>query len=241
MNTNGVTTISGLSKTGDLISMVLPKLQVGVFTLNAQSTPYAVYGNAFDTTNIYLSNVGNGSGTITISSVDTVNHLISGSFSFTLLSPVDGSTKIVTAGVLAFVPYTGGTVTGSIPPPTITDTVKATINGANFFGTEVEVTDSLGQLLIVGISSDQTQDLGLLVPDNITPGAYSLDFATGQYIGFYNPSLAVTLLSQSNGTVTIISNDMTARRIKGTFAFTGSELMGTTTASISQGYFSVSY
>jgi hypothetical protein len=240
VNSNGLTTISGLSKTGALISMVLPKLQVGVYTLNAQSTPYAVYGNAFDTTNIYLSNVGNASGTITITSIDTVNHLVSGNFSFTLVSPVDGTTKTVTAGVLAFVPYTGDTGTGSIPP-NITDTVQATIDGAKFFGAEVEATDSLGQLLIAGISADQTQDVGLLMPDAITPGTYSLDFATGQYIGFYNPSLAITLLSQSNGTLTIISNDRTARRIKGTFAFTGSELMGTTTASVTQGYFAVSY
>jgi hypothetical protein len=239
VNSNGVTTISGLSRTGGLISMVLPVFKVGTYTLNAQSAPYAFYGNVFDTTNIYLSNVGNASGTITITSIDTVNHLVSGNFTFTLVSPVDGTKKTVTAGVLAFVPYTGNTGTGTQSGGA--DTVEATINGVKFFGAEVEATDSLGQLLIAGISADQTQDLALLMPDTVKAGTYSLDFATGNYIGIYNPSISVTLLSQSNGTLTIISNDRTARRITGTFSFTGSELSGPTTAVISQGYFAVNY
>jgi hypothetical protein len=244
VDSNGQTTISGLSKTGGLISMVLPAFKTGTYPLSAQSISYAGYESLFDTANVYLSNVGNAAGTITISAIDTVNHLVSGSFSFTLVNPVNATSKTITAGVLAFVPYSVNTGTGgSVPPPGgNTDTLEATINGTNFFAAQVESADSIGQLLIAGINSDQSQALALYMPDNITAGSYSMDFATGKYIGVYNPSASVTLLSQTNGTLTIISNNATTRRISGTFVFMGSELPpGTLTAQVSQGYFAVSY
>ena len=237
---SGGVSINGLSKTGEQISMILPAFKTGTYTLDVQSASIALYSNLLDSAvNVYVSNIGTASGTVTISSIDTVNHLVNGSFQLSLVNPADNSTKTITRGVFSNVPYSGGN--GNITVNNGSDTVKAVINGNNFHGAQVEVTTLNGQLFISGISADGTQDLGLIMPVNITPGSYNMDFASGMYIGVYYPIASVTLVSQSNGTLTIISNNTAAKQIKGTFSFIASSLTDATTATVAQGYFSVSY
>jgi|SRR5450432_433385 hypothetical protein len=240
VSSNGVS-INGLSKTGDQVSMLLPVFKVGTFTLNAQSVEYALYANLLNNVaNVYVSNSGTAGGTVTITSIDSVNHLVSGTFQFTLANPADNTTKTITKGVFDFVPYSGDT-SGTVitPPGGLKDTLQVTIDGNKFIASDVEVSNSGGQLLIAGFSG--TQDVGLFLPPTITAGIYNLDFATGLYIGIYNPDPATTLLSISNGTVTIISNDTVNKRIKGTFNFTASPMGSGTPAVLTLGYFAANY
>jgi Family of unknown function (DUF6252) len=241
VSSDGVS-INGLSKTGEQISMLLPAFNVGTYALSAQSVSYALYANLLDNVaNVFVSNSGSAGGSVTISSIDTVNHVVSGTFQFTLVNPSDNSTKSITKGVFDYVSYSkdSGSVIIPPPPPSGTDTVLATIDGNKFFASDVEVSISNGQLLIAGFSG--TQDIALLIPPGIAPGTYNLDFATGMYIGIYNPSPSITLISQSSGTVTITSNDTVAKRVKGIFNFTASPLSSGTPATITKGYFAVNY
>jgi hypothetical protein len=241
VSTDGAS-INGLSKTGEQISMLLPVFKVGTYTLNAQSVSYALYGNVLtNVSNVYVSNSGTAGGSVTISSIDTINHLVSGSFEFTLANPADNSTKSITKGVFDYVPYTADTGIAVVPPPTggLKDTVQVTIDGNKFFASDVEASITSGQLLIAGFSG--TQDVGLYLPPAITAGTYNLDFAAGQYIGIYNPDPATTLLSQTGGTVTIISNNTTTKRIQGTFSFTATPMGSGTPANLTLGYFAVNY
>jgi hypothetical protein len=246
VDTAGVS-ILGLSKTGEVITMFLPQFKTGTYTLNAQSASYAVYANIVTNPNSeYLSNFGKAGGTITITSIDTVNKLISGNFQLTLVNPLDNTTKTITGGILAYVPYEGGSAIIITPPPTgggNMDTLTALVNGNAFTGAVVETEkDTIsGQLLVAGISADGITDIALDMPMNIKAGTYSLDFNKGMYFGFYNPSASVILVSIANGSLTIISNDAVNRRIKGTFNFIGSTSTTASTANVTQGYFSVSY
>jgi hypothetical protein len=171
---------------------------------------------------------------------------MSGSFQFTLVDLSDNSNKTITKGVFSYVPYTGGT---PIPSQTGADTLNATVNGALFTPPQLIIkTQGVGQgsslqLLIGGISSDGTQRLALLMPADITPGAYPMDFNQGNYYGLYYPPTNETLVSASNGTLTIISNNTTTRRIKGTFSFKATPIPLTTgtQVTITNGYFSVNY
>jgi hypothetical protein len=236
VSSDGVS-INGLSKTGDQISILLPAFKVGTYTLNAQSLSYALY--ATNTTNVYVSNAGTAGGSVTISSIDSVNRVVSGSFEFTLTNPADNSTETVAKGVFDFVPYTGGTGGVTPPPGGLKDTLEMLVDGNKFFASDVVISDSAGQLLIAGFSG--TQDVGLYFPTNITAGTYNLDFTAGLYIGVYNPDPSSTLLSQSGGTITIISNNTTTRRISGTFNFKATPLGSGPTANLTQGYFAANY
>jgi hypothetical protein len=239
VSSDGVS-INGVSKTGDQISILLPDFKVGTYTLNAQSPSYAQYANLLKrNANVYVSNAGSAGGTVTISSIDTVNRVISGSFEFTLTNPADNSTETVAKGVFNYVPYAAG-VAGVIPAPgQPKDTLEVTVDGNKFFASDVEISDSAGQMLIAGFSG--TQDVGLFFPSDITAGTYNLDFTAGLYIGVYNPDPSVTLLSQSSGMITILSNNTTSRRISGTFNFVATPVCSGPTANLTQGYFAANY
>jgi hypothetical protein len=245
VSSNGAT-ITGISKAGDQISMVLPVFKTGTYMLGTQSSSYALFGNLLtNNTNVYVSNSGTAGGTITISSIDTINQLVSGSFQFMLVNPADNSSVTITNGIFSYVPYGSG-MGGNVNPPVGggADTLNANIDGVKFVSSDILPSLVNGQLLIAGFSMNGSQDIGLLMPPDIKPGSYPLDFATGLYIGIYNPSPTVTLISQNSGTLTILSHDIVAKKIKGTFDFTASPT-GTGTpavkAVITQGYFSVNY
>jgi hypothetical protein len=232
--------ISGLSKTGEQITMLLPTLKTGNYTFNALSTPIAISSNLLvNLSTVYISNTGAAGGNVTISSVDSIKHLVSGSFMFTLINPTDNSQTSITAGIFNSLPYsvdtTGGITTSS------SDTLQATIDGVQFNSAQVVTSITNGQLFMAGISSDGVKDLALGMPSDISPGTYNMDFAAGVYYGVYNPNSSTTLLSQMNGSLTIASNDTVARRITGTFSFVASPLMSGTPVTITAGYFAVSY
>jgi len=131
-------------------------------------------------------------------------------------------------------------------PPTPTggnkDTLNAVIDGNLFNSTLVEISiDSTSrQLTIAGLTPDG-RNVALIMPFDITPGTYNLDFTTGQYIGIYGQNAMANMYSQANGSLTIVTNDSGKRRITGTFSFIASPLTSGTPATITQGYFAVNY
>jgi hypothetical protein len=241
VNNNGVS-ISGLSKTGGEISMLLPEFKTGTFTLNAASLPFSFYVDVFGSlTDVYYSNSGSATGTVTIASIDTINHLVSGSFQFKLVNPSDNSIKNITNGVFSYVPYSKGSGSGTTTPPAGTDTLKAKADGILFNPYQITTSVGSGQLVLAGIATDGTT-MALLMPDNITPGSYNLDFGTGTYIGIFNPpGVTVGLVSQANGTLTILSHNTVTKRIVGTFSFIATPISSGTPVTITEGYFSVTY
>jgi hypothetical protein len=239
---NGGLTISGVSKTGLEISMVLPVFKTGTYNLNASSIPFAFYVNLMGSlTNVYFSNTGTASGTITISSIDTVNHLVSGTFQFSLVNPSDNSIKTITKGVFSYIPYSGGSTGPITQPGGGLDTLEAKVGTNQFNSFQITANTSNGQLAIAGVAADGSA-VGLLMPDTITVGSYNFDFGTGNYVGIYYPAGAtVGLVSQANGVLKIISNDTVNKRIIGTFSFIATPITSGTPVTITEGYFSVAY
>jgi Family of unknown function (DUF6252) len=240
LSNNGFS-IAGLSKTGEQITMLTPALAKGTYTLDVLSNSFAIYSNLLVNVNaIYISNSGATAGTITITTIDSVKHLVSGTFQFTLTNPTDNSQKSITGGVFNNVPFSVDTSGGTLP--VVTDTLQALVDGNQFNSGQVVVSNlSGGTLYIAGISYQGVQDIALAMPSAVTPGTYDMDFATGIYYGVYNPNSTTTLLSQMNGTLTVISNNTTTRRIIGNFNFIASPLSGASLSTITAGYFSVSY
>jgi hypothetical protein len=239
---NSGVSINGLSKTGEEISMVVPVFQTGTYPLGGLALSYAQYVNLLgNVAKVYSSDASTSGGSITISGIDTVNHLMSGSFLLNLVDLSDNSIKTITDGVFNNIPYSGNVVPVTPPPGTSADTLNATVDGSPFIGATVEALQVGDQLIIAGISSDGSKSIQLIMPFSITAGTYNLDFGTGNYIGVYYPSPTVPLVSQANGSITIISNNTATRRIKGTFSFVANPITSGTPATVTEGYFSLNY
>ena len=238
---SGVVSISGLGKTGEQISMILPSFKPGTYNINSLSSGYALYVNLNDSLqNVYLSNTGTGTGTVIISSIDSINKTVTGTFLFVLTNPVGLSTKVISKGVFNSIPYLNGTVP---PPPSggTTDTLLATIDGTKFEGSQIQINSIGGFITIAGISSDGNRNLDLIMPSTLTPGAHTFN-DNAVIKGAFTPGIAgPTRVSDSVGTLTILSNDMVAGRIIGTFSFTANSVTDSTVSQITKGYFAVKY
>jgi hypothetical protein len=122
------------------------------------------------------------------------------------------------------------------------DTITATINGSSWAAQSIAAVDTAGELVIEGSLSNNTQSVALIMPFNISPGTYALDFSGGTFIGAYSPDPNTYLVSQNNGSITIIEDNISTRHIRGSFSFNASSLTGgTQTAQITNGYFSVNF
>ena len=130
VSNNGVA-ISGLGKDSEEITMLLPTFKTGTYTVNSVSSSTAVYSSLqVSSPGIYVSNVASANGTVNITSIDTIKHLVTGTFSFTLVDPTNNNQKTITSGVFNAVPYTG--TTGGGTDESLKDTLDAMVGGVQF-------------------------------------------------------------------------------------------------------------
>ncbi len=241
----GMINITGISSDNQEISMTIADSVAGTYTLNQQSASLAAYAD-IDSSDIYAFTTNQGTdttqagGVVTISEIDPIGKTMTGTFSFKVYRDIDGRQKTITAGVFNKLPYTT-----SLPSGSSGDTLKATIDGTAWTGKSIEASINAGELSIVGSSSDGSQSIGLLVPSTATAGTYPLDGSNPTYIGVYTIVAGGTAsgLVSTAGSVTILENNTTSSRIRGSFVFTAKDPTGASSAShaITSGVFSVYY
>jgi hypothetical protein len=181
----------------------------------------------------------NSGGTLVITKFDTVNNLISGTFSFTAALSTDPS-KIdnLTSGFFTDIPiYIGSFGQGSI---------SANVNGLNFTSNNSSgkllsayTTAGLSQLNILGFSSDSTlvQEISITLP-----ASQSGNFNLGPQIsssmavmGFVNSNVSISSTSGATGKLTITKCDIIAHRLSGTFNLSGQDASSGNTIIITNG------
>lgn len=244
--------INGMKSSGEFFQITIPDAAVGTYTWDdfdatggfalaysagSGSIPYlgarddvgtfADFANYTDTAEV------------TITSIDTQNKKISGTFKFTGVRFADGSvttvtTKTFTNGSFTNLAYTSDTVapTGNV--------FTAKLDGAPFTPTNITGIKMSGLISVIGRKGN-IENIGLAMPDNAAAGsvypftALSSD-ARGQYIDSAQGTFG------GDGTMTIISHDIANKRIKGTFSFTASTLLPPiSTHAITDGTFDVTY
>jgi len=239
---DGVINIIGIGNNYDMINITLIGSNTGTYILNSTTANIALYqdgssSNPFVTNG--SSNPSQAGGTVTITEIDTVSKTISGTFQFNLYRQSDQSVKNITEGSFTKIPYIA-----SLPPAKITDTMVANISGINYNWIALSLITGTNpnstQLFINGSNYDASHAVGLFMPYDITPGSYTLDYTGNTYIGEYSPDASTFYISQT-GTLTILAHDLTGRRIKGNFNFTGYTLDHSDSVQITNGYFSVGY
>lgn len=173
-------------------------------------------------------------GTVTITGIDTENKLISGTFEFNAFRATDNSYRNISEGQFTALPYSN-TVTG---PANNVFTVD--INGEAFDPAAVNGIILNSNLNIVAANTQATESVSLIVPEDIEAGTYTIGGILSDYSGMYVFGSNQSAIS-TTGTVTITTHDTQAKFIEGTFNYTASEFLGTTSFELTNGNFAVSY
>jgi len=180
-------------------------------------------------TELYVT--GNpGGGYIQITSIDTKNNTITGSFDFYATRASDNDSKNVLSGAFTNVPFTG-TI------PVTTSSMTANVGGTPWTASSVYGIVNGSTLDIAATKTDGTA-IGFTVPSNITTGTYTFS-AFGTYTAQYNANSSTFYQGQS-GTLTI--SNATSHTIAGTFNFNSTNVSNSSDAvSVTNGNFSAVY
>ncbi|TGD59857.1 DUF6252 family protein [Flavobacterium humi] len=247
--------ITGIKSSGEFFQITIPGATVGTYTLdmtNSSSMPFGLIYSAGSGNIPYLAaddDTGDFAGfanytdtaQIVISSIDTTNKKISGTFKFTGVRFASGSsttieTKVFTNGVFTNLSYAADVVA-----PT-GNTFTAKLDGVDFVPTNITGVRTSGLIAITGRRGN-IENIGLAIPDTATAGStYTFTELDSTVRGQYILDGTATGIFGGAGTMTIISHDTTTKRIKGTFSFTASTMMPPiVTHQITAGTFDVTY
>jgi len=182
-------------------------------------------------------------GQVIITSIDTVNLKISGTFSFTATNFLINQTKIFSNGSFTNVTYQDG-FTNTNP----SNSFFAKIDGVEFVedGLNAIKTSFVGNdFITISAIKNNGETMSLALDASITPGTYSFD---GFGASFYNIAQYIgedaTHIYVGDGSFTIISHDINNKNIEGTFSFVAEKVDPTQTLAdknISEGTFSITY
>lgn len=174
-------------------------------------------------------------GQLTITSMDTLNKKIGGTFSFKAWRATDNTYRTITNGLFSNVTYVtsvsgGGSNTFTIKIDNVTFT-PALINGSL----------ASGNIMITASDNQGSKSVGLTVPSTITAGTYPLELFT-TYSAQYNPNSS-TYTGATSGSLTITSHNTSTKLIVGTCNFVSEPFPagGPPTYNLTNGAFSITY
>lgn len=236
---SGKINITGLASDGSYITFTLLDTVDGTYNISDPTVGAGVFRKSASAVETYDSNFGPTSNSLTIT-VNRTNKTFSGTFQFTAYDANGGSFTpiVVTNGVFTNVPYTN----------------NVTFVGNNSFTVNVDGTPYVPTLIvgsknsITGTSrisitaSDNAvgKAVGITLPAAIAPGTYTFDGidVTGQY----NPSSSLFYSANSAGSSLVITqNNVTNKKIVGTFHFMATPFTGTASADLTSGAFTIYY
>lgn len=250
---NTAIAISGLrAPNGDFIQITLPAPlnQVGTYTWDDALAANTVLGLVYSTSGAlgYVTAPEDAdfadfpeyedTAKVTITSINMENKTISGTFQFTGGRFSDDGESIETKT------FTNGSFTdisfsGDIAGPS-GNSFFAKLDGADFTPATVTANKLTDLIYIIG-KKQGIENISVVVPVTATPGTYEMDIF-GDYKAIYIQDTSNTgTFNSDEGTLTIISHDTANKKIKGTFNFIGSSFFTTTTHTITDGTFEVTY
>jgi hypothetical protein len=241
---SGIINITGQGTDKKTITITVPDSGIHQYTLawdNSSGSAGAFTDSALASVVAFSSNAGNtpaeAGGTLSITSIDEANKLMSGTFSFKAKRAIDNSYRTITEGVFTNVPYTTSLPTGSSK-----DTLTSKVDGVSFTPTSIfgYYDNMMSKIIITGSNGTGVRSVSLYLPKDIAAGSYTLGGMFSSYSAQYNASSSTFLMSKS-GTVEILYHDPLAKRIRGRFNFDAEEFLGGSEAKITEGFFAVTY
>ncbi|OIQ22482.1 MAG: hypothetical protein BM557_00400 [Flavobacterium sp. MedPE-SWcel] len=213
---DGVIAIQGLRGTnGESVSIAVTGTTIGTYTDAILS--YSP-NNDSDFSYLNLDSELNDNGFVTITSINTVNNTISGTFEFTgyWSNDEDGidTPVVLTSGIFTNISYTGGNVD---PDPTNEEYFTATVGSVDKDYSVILSAQSGEFLTLSGQIVSPASQVQLLMNVNITAGTYTIDGSS--IMAIY--AEGTTPYTVTGGQLTIVSNE--GGWIKGEFEFTSTD------------------
>lgn len=233
--------IGGIKTDGSAFGLAIEGSTTGTYQANQNLLAFNPANSEYAYASLNFANPTEDTGSITITSIDTVNKKISGTFTFkgywtntteTGVQPIN-----FTNGVFTNISYT--TTVDPNPNPT-TDTFFAKVNGVDFVENTIDVAEVISSGFPDSYSIVATKSNGDNVGFRISK---TLGVGTHNFDGPFNPDLTSACLFNSNlytsvtGTLTITSK--TATRIAGTFQLSVNNFTTNDTKEITEGTFDV--
>jgi hypothetical protein len=232
-----VIAIIGMSNSGEQIILRVADSGIHKYSLDINTmTNAGVYlkgtENAYST--VEGSTAAQSGGTLSITSIDTIKKTLSGTFSMKVYRQFDGKQKNITEGVFTNIQYE----TTAIPANGL-DTFRVKVDGVQFPVVSITGLALYGRIDLSASTQSYAKTVGVSINENITTGTYT--FSTfSDYIGQYNIGMS-SMMTANSGTLTILEHNQSTKRIRGNFNFSAKEILGTNSASLTEGYFSVVY
>lgn len=188
----------------------------------------------------FSSDSDGGSATVTVSEIDTVNHTISGTFSFTGIgsgegtgAAVDGVAKNFTNGVFTNVPYETEDVNGDFCQATVNGTLVDYKNSIFYSG----IFDSTVFFNPVGV--DNQYQINIDTAAGV--GTFNLEDSTTHSITYKDAPGVIggTEYEVQEGTITVTSTSNF--RLQGTYNFVVKDADGNIISTITNGSFDINY
>ncbi len=212
--------IIGNNASGEIKLTVLDTL-TGIYNIDT-SIAAARYLNSNPTTE-YLANSKTSYGQIRIESIDKVNKIVRGKFSFTGKA-TNGSTKTITDGTFT-VNYTRKDNTTSANdtvysnnPNKPNNYMRAVFNTDTVIFSIKESFFYLGNLNLVGYKTVKNKyGIVITIDPNSQPGNYALSGNFGTNSAYYVDSVQTKYNAMAGSSITILLNDPVGRHIKADF------------------------
>ncbi|MES2412089.1 MAG: DUF6252 family protein [Bacteroidota bacterium] len=229
-------TIAASKADGSTFAILVNATATGTYPANDNIVAYTPATSEFAYWSMNMENPSEDTGSVTITSINTTNHTVSGTFQYrgywsdmtvTSIIPVD-----FTNGVFTNIPYIPNTETG--------DTFFAKVDGVEFVDTLLtgaEVGSGVETWLNVAAVDGALNDITVAFKKSMGAGTYVITGGTSDNASCSFNSGSGIDYDGISGTLTITS--LTTDRVKGTFSFVGSD--GASTKTVSEGSFDVGY
>lgn len=243
ITTDGIQII-GSKANGENFAFLLEANTVGTYPANANFLTFTPAGSSYGYWSVNVTNAAENTGSITISSINTVAKTISGTFNFKGYWSDSSNTSIIpvqfTSGVFTNIPYLS-----DITPPVGNDTFFAKVDGVEFVENQIDVAlieDATpmpipDQISIVG-SKTNDDTVGINVNSNLGVGTYAITGVLSDTdVVRSNVFIGNVLYNAESGSITIVSK--TATRMSGTFNMVVRNFTTSATKTITEGAFDI--
>ena len=227
---------------GSTFAILIQGNAAGTYPANTNIIAYTGTNSTFAYLSVNTANASENTGAITITSINTVNKTISGTFSYKGYWSDTTNTSIIpvqfTNGVFTNISYAGPTT-----PPVVNDNFYAKIDGTEFVEDQINgalltnVSGMPDQISVVG-SKTNGDSVGLNIVNSLSVGTYQFTGPLGVQV---NGSCVLNsvLYNAESGSITITSK--TPSRIVGTFNMVVKNFTTSAIKTVTEGSFDVQY